>query len=65
VILGRPISSQASRRAVWKAVSERVSALPVGGEKWVEVSSSVGTWQGNRISKPQRAIVLDIVRLHK
>lgn len=33
VMLGRPISSQASRRAVWKAVSERVSALPVGGVK--------------------------------
>jgi hypothetical protein len=28
--LGRPISSEASRRAISKGVSERVSALPPG-----------------------------------
>jgi hypothetical protein len=61
LISGRPISSQASRRAVWKAVSDRVSALPGG---FVKLVSFVGEkrWWGHR-SKPRRKMG-GYLRLH-
>lgn len=43
---GRPISSKASRRAISKGVSSRVSAFPPGNAAWPV--AKLAEWQGSR-----------------